>query len=117
LVERPRLEGPRTVTTSSTTFEEILRLQLNPDILGISYLSMSIDPDPNARYRIMIGRLLRVEDEELTAIWSLVLPHLTQGFYKGLHAGDFIRIAHRSTNPAVTVKTSYALALNEVVLR
>jgi hypothetical protein len=113
-MERPRFFLD-TKATNSTSYETILDVQLSNDIEGLSYFSLAVDPDPKALYRILIGRILNVVEVELTAVWSLELPHLTSGVYLGFDAGDRILIQHRSTDPTVTVKTGATLAFNEVV--
>ena len=112
--ERPRI-FLNTVSTGSTKYENVLDVTISSDALGISYLSLAIDPDPNALYRIIVGNLLSVVDIELTAIWGLELPHLTSGFYTMLKRGDKIIIQHKTKDPAVVVKTSATLVVNEVV--
>ncbi|MEM1525130.1 MAG: hypothetical protein QW618_03200 [Nitrososphaerales archaeon] len=112
--ERPRL-ALETRSTNNTSYEDVIKLQLSPDIKGVSFLTLAIDPDPNARYRIIIARLLIVVDLELTAVWSISLPHLTSGVYEGFKPGDWIIIQHKSISSTVTVKTGATLQLNEVV--
>jgi hypothetical protein len=78
-MERPRI-FLGTFTTSSTNYEPLVDVRISDDALGISYLTMAIDPDPNALYKIIVGRVMSVNETELTAVWSLHLPHLTYGF-------------------------------------
>jgi hypothetical protein len=112
--ERPRI-FLNTISTGNTRYEDVLNVTISSDALGISYLSLAIDPDPNALYRIVIGSFFNVVDMELTAIWGLELPHLTSGFYSMLKRGDKIIIQHKTKDPAVLVKTSATLVINEVV--
>jgi hypothetical protein len=76
---------------------------------------LSIDPDPDALYRIIIGKIMNVVELEITSIWTLELPHLTEGVYAGFHRGDRILIQHRSTSSNITVKSGVTLAFNEVI--
>jgi len=115
LPERPRI-FLTTTSTGSTKYENVLDVTISSDALGISYLSLAIDPDPNALYRIVIGSFFNVVDIELTAIWGLELPHLTSGFYPVLKRGDKIIIQHKTKDPTTIVKTSATLVVNEVVL-
>jgi hypothetical protein len=117
VLERPRIFLD-TQVTSSYEYVAILNTRISNDALGISYLTLAIDPDPNALYRIKVGRIFDVTDIELTAVWSLILPHLTKGVYAGFRAGDPIFIAHRvrPTAPSETqIKTSFTCAFNEVI--
>jgi hypothetical protein len=115
LLERPRVFlGTR--STNKTDYEVLVEAEVSGDALGLSYLTLAIDPDPNAFYKIHLGSLMSVTELELTAVWSLMLPHLTYGYYAGFKAGDKILIAHRSKDPTVTVKTGFTLAFNEVVI-
>ncbi|MEM2197261.1 MAG: hypothetical protein QW290_09300 [Sulfolobales archaeon] len=113
-MERPRIFLD-TKSTNSTTYVDLLRVQLSPDIKGVSYFILAIDPDPKALYRIMITRILNVIDLELTAIWQVSLPHLTSGVYEGFEPNDYIIVQHKSTDPTVIVKSGVALEFNEVV--
>jgi len=114
-LERPRVFlGTR--TTNKTDYEVLVEVEISGDALGISYLTVAIDPDPNALYKIHLGRLMSVTELELTAVWSLLLPHLTYGYYTGFKPGDKILIAHRSKDPMTSIKTGYTLAFNEVVI-
>lgn len=113
-MERPRM-ALTTKTTQSTSYETILDMLISTDALGISYFTLAIDPDPNARYRILIGKLMNVVELELTAVWQLSLPHLTQGIYDGFKAGDEILIQHKTTSAAIEVKTGATLEFNEVI--
>jgi len=113
-MERPRI-ALVTLSTSSTTYVDLLNIEISKDALGVSYFVLSIDPDPKALYKIILARILETNDLEITAIWSVELPHITSGVYKGLKAGDKILIQHKTTDAAVTVKTGLALAFNEVV--
>ncbi len=113
-MERPRA-ALQTKSTNSTDYQPIIRLQLSPDIIGISYLTLGVEPDPNALYKIKVGKILDVIDLELTAIWSLELPHLTEGVYAGFDPNDMIEVWHKSTSSTVTVKSGATCALNEVV--
>jgi len=114
-VERPRV-FLGTKSTNKTDYESLVEVEISGDALGISYLTLAIDPDPNALYKVHLGRLMSVTELELTAVWSLLLPHLTFGYYAGLKPGDKILIAHRSKDPTITVKTGFTLAFNEVVV-
>jgi len=116
-VERPRIFLD-TQSTTSREYVALLNVRISNDALGISYLTLAIDPDPNALYRIKIGKIFDVTDVELTAVWALELPHLTKGIYAGFGTGDPIFIAHRvkPTAPSETqIKTSFTCAFNEVV--
>jgi len=112
-VERPRLFLD-TKTTNSTDYVDLVSLQISGNAKGVSYLVLSIDPDPNALYQILIARMLNQNDLELTAIWQTVLPHLTKGVYEGLNAGDNIQVRHKSVS-GVAIKSAISLELNEVV--
>jgi len=112
-VERPRIFLD-TRTTNQTTYQELLKLQISPDASGISYFVLSIDPDPNALYHIIIANSLNTNDLELTAIWTVALPHLTKGVYEGFHAGDNIIIRHKAIT-GFTVKSGISLEMSEVV--
>jgi len=112
------LERPRTFldtrTTSSTSYVDLLVLKISNDAKGVSYFVLSIDPDPNALYQILVAKILQQNDLELTAIWTTTLPHLTKGVYEGLNAGDDIVIRHKSATGAA-VKSGISLEMNEVV--
>jgi len=112
-MERPRT-FLNTLTTSSTTYVDLLTTKISEDAKGLCYFVLSIDPDPNALYQIIIARMLNTNDLELTAIWSVTLPHLTSGVYQGLMAGDQIIIRHKSATGA-SVKTGISLEFSEVV--
>jgi len=111
--ERPRT-FLNTLSTSSTSYVDLLATKISEDAKGLCYFVLSIDPDPNALYQIIIARMLNANDLELTAIWSVTLPHLTSGVYQGLNAGDQIIIRHKSATGA-SVKTGISLEFNEVV--
>jgi len=111
--ERPRFYLI-TSTTNNVNYETILDVGISTDARGISYFTIAMDPDPNALYRITIGSIMTVNELELTAVWSLELPHLTSGVYMGFRPGDRIVIQHRSPN-ATLIKTGVTLAFNEVV--
>jgi hypothetical protein len=114
-MERPRVFLD-TKTTNSTSYDTIFEVMISQDARGLSFFSLAIDPDPNALYRILIGNMLNVVEVELSAVWSLQLPHLTSGVYEGFRAGDRILVQHRSKSSTVTVKTGATLAFNEVIL-
>jgi len=113
------MEKPRvfllTTSTNSTDYVDVLNTTVSLNVRGVSYFSMSIDPDPNALYQIKIGKLYEAFDLKIPDIWTLELPHLTQGFYPGLNPGDAIIIRHRTKDPAITVETALTLAFTEVV--
>jgi len=113
--ERPRLFLD-TKTTSSTTYVELLSVEVARNAKGVSFLSLSIDPDPNALYEVHIGKVIDITELEMTAMWNVLLEHLTSGVYQGLDAGDPIVVKHRSINAAITVKSGITLAFNEVVV-
>ena len=113
-MERPRMLLD-TKETNSTTYVDLASVKISDDAKGISYFVLSIDPDPNALYRIIIAKILDTVDLEVTAIWTVTFPHLTSGVYQGFRAGDTILIRHRTTNGAITVKSGISLAFNEVV--
>jgi len=115
LPERPRMFLD-TRTTASTDYVELLTVEISNNAKGVSYFVLSIDPDPNALYQITIARMLSVNDLELTAIWTVSLPHLTAGVYEGFNAGDKIIVRHKSTNAAVTVKSGISCEFNEVAV-
>jgi len=115
LPERPRIFLD-TKTTDSTEYAELLLVEISSNAKGLSYFVLSIDPDPNALYQIQIARLLTQNDLELTAIWTVSLPHLTSGVYEGFNAGDKIVVRHRSTNAAITVKSGISCEFNEVTV-
>jgi hypothetical protein len=104
----------KTASTTSTTYVTIVEAEVSRDAKGVSYLSLGVDPDPNALYLIALGRLLNMYDLELTAIWNLLLPHLPDGMYLELRPGDKFLIQHKSAT-GVSVKTGLTLAFNEVV--
>lgn len=112
-MERPRL-ALETKTTTSTSYEDIVALKVSDNACGVSYFVLSIDPDPNALYQIIIAKMLHQNDLELTAIWTATLPHLTKGVYDGFLAGDSIIVRHKSTT-GVSIKSSVSLEMSEVV--
>jgi len=112
-LERPRMYLD-TKSTSSTDYVDLLVLKVSNDAKGVCYFVLSIDPDPNALYQIIVTRLLNQSELELTAIWTSQLPHLTAGVYEGFSAGDDIVIRHKSKTGAV-VKSAVSLEFNEVV--
>lgn len=114
-MERPRL-FLQTKETNETEYQELLKAKISEDAKGLSYFSLAIDPDPNALYEMHIPRLLDVVDIELTAIWSVIFQHLTNGVYQGFRAADKILVKHKTTDGAVTVKTGITLAFNEVIV-
>lgn len=113
------MEKPRvfllTTSTNSTDYVDVLNTMVSPNVRGVSFFSLSIDPDPNALYQIIIGNLYNSVELKIPDIWTLELPHLTQGFYLGLRPGDAIIIRHRTKDPAITVETALTLAFTEVV--
>ena len=115
-MERPRI-FLLTKTTNSTDYEEVLSTTVSHDALGVSYFTLSVDPDPNALYQIIIGTIYNTAELEIRDIWTVELPHLTQGFYPGLGPGEAIIIRHRSKDPAITVETALTLAFTEVVAK
>jgi len=115
LPERPRMFLD-TRTTASTEYVELLTVEISSNAKGVSYFVLSIDPDPNALYQIVIARMLNVNDLELTAIWTVSLPHLTAGVYEGFDAGDKIMIRHKTINAAITVKSGISCEFNEVAV-
>jgi len=92
----------------------LLVLKISNDAKGVCYFVLSIDPDPNALYQIIVTKILNQNNLELTAIWTTSLPHLTKGVYEGFHAGDDIVVRHKSATGA-EVKSAVSLELNEVV--
>jgi len=111
--ERPRLFLD-TKETNSISYVELLAAEISMNAKGLSFFSLAIDPDPNARYEIHISRILDAVDLELTAMWGVTFEHLTSGVYQGFSAGDKIVVRHKSVNAAITVKTGITLAMNEV---
>jgi hypothetical protein len=112
LMEKPILKFNR-VSTNSVNFEEVISHKLSPGILGVSRLLLSIDPDPNASYRIQVGTLLYIDDSPISAVFDIDLPHLDSKVYVGLNPGDLITVLHRSpTGQQIT--TEAFLELNEV---
>ena len=112
-MERPKFYLT-TKTTDSTEYQIVLETEIAKDCKGVSFFTLAVDPDPNALYRIIVGKLMDVTELELTSIWSLNLPHLTTGVYKGLLPGDQIIVWHRSISPDLTVKTGVTCSFNEV---
>lgn len=113
-MERPRMFLD-TKTTTSTSYVDLLVTKISNDAKGVCYFVLSIDPDPNALYQIMVARLLNENDLELTAIWTTTLPHLTKGVYEGFQAGDDIVVRHKTIDAAKEVKSGVSLEFNEVV--
>lgn len=112
-MEKPNL-FIKTLSTSSTSPVPLVSVKISEACKGISYFAISIDPDPRALYNILIGRFVDEKDLELTAIWSIELPHLTCGVYTGFQPGDAIVITHRTADPSITVKSGISLVFNEV---
>jgi len=113
-VERPKV-FLKTLSTNSTDYQDLVVVQISTDAQGVSFFVLSIDPDPDALYQILVANLLKEVDLEITAVWTLELAHLTCGVYKGFKAGDSIVVRHKSKSAAVTVKSGVSLAFNEVV--
>ena len=114
-MERPRL-FIQTEETNETDYVELLDAKISEDVKGLAFFSLSIDPDPDARYEIHISKILDEVELELTAIWSVQFAHLTSGVYTAFKATDHIIIRHKSTDAAVTVKSGVTAAFNEVVV-
>jgi hypothetical protein len=112
--ERPRLFLV-TKEKAGATYEDVLIVEISPDAKGLSFFSLAVDPDPNARYEMHISNIYDCEDLELTAMWAVVFEHLTSGTYEGFKATDKIIIRHRSTDPNTTVKSCVTCAMSEVI--
>ena len=113
-MERPRLFLD-TRETDSTEYVELLDAKISEDVIGLSFFSLAIDPDPNAVYEIHITRVLDAVNLELTAIWQVTFAHLTNGVYTAFKATDHIVVRHKTTDAAITVKSGITCAFNEVV--
>jgi len=112
LMEKPVLKFNR-VATNKRDFEEVISYRLPPSILGVSRLLLSINPDPNASYRVQIGTLFYIDDSKISAVLNIDLPHVQDKVYVGLKGGDIITVLHRSpTGQEIT--TEAFLELNEV---
>jgi len=114
-MERPRL-WLDTKETDQTTYQSLLDAKISEDVMGLSFFSLAIDPDPNALYEIHITRVFDGVELELTAIWQVTFAHLTQGVYTAFKAADHIIVKHKSTDAAVTVKSGITCAFNEVIV-
>ena len=114
IMEKPVLSYKR-VATNKGDFEEVLSYRLSPGILGISRLLLSLNADPEARYRIQIGTLLNIEDSPICAVFNIDLPHLENKVYVGLNPGDYISIMHRSPSGTTVISEAF-LEINEVYL-
>lgn len=103
-----------TVYTSDTNYETVFDIQINPLAKGINYFNISIDPDANALYNIIIAKLFVATDLEITAIWSLNLPFVQDMLYDGFSAGDHIIVQHRAKT-LNEITTGATLVFNEVL--
>lgn len=105
MIERPVVRFERE-TTTSTDFQSVLSYRLSSGILGISYLLLSVNPDPNGSYRVKVGRLLQIEDSPISAVLSIELPR-TEKVYKGIEEGEWIVVEHRSPNGTQIVTEAF----------
>lgn len=101
-------------TSDTTNYDTVLDIQINPLAKGINYFNLSIDPDANALYNIFIAKVLVVRDLEITAIWSLTLPHIQDMLYDGFNPGDHIIVQHIATS-LTPITTGATLVFNEVI--
>lgn len=112
------MERPRpflvSVTTSSVTYVDLINTYVSNDAKGVSALYAGINPDPNAVYRIFIGKIMMVTDVALNVIWDLTMEHIDKGWYQGLTQGDPLLIQVRSPT-GVSTTTNATLYLSEVV--
>jgi len=60
-----------TYQTNSTNWEKLIEVTIEG--LGITYLNLSIDPDPNGRYRIFVPGVMSVDDKELLGMYVLLV--------------------------------------------
>jgi len=113
-IQRPRLFLD-TFSTNSTAYVDLVKTKISEDALGVNFFTLAIDPDANALYNIIIGNIYKKIDLEITAIFKLELPMLRQGLYQGFYALVPIQVQHKTTDPAITVKTGLTLSLVEVL--
>lgn len=106
--------------TNSTDYQEVLKIKISEECYGVNYLTLSIDPDPNALYKIIISKLMDpIIDLQLTSIWGITLPQLpilnnNAMVYEKILNGDEIKVYVKSINSSITVKTSVTLSMIEV---
>ena len=113
-MERPR-PFLATPTTTSQTYVPILNVTISNDAKGVSALDVGINPDPNALYSIIIGKIMSANELALLVIWDLHLAHIEKEWYQGLSQGDTIQILHRSPSGA-SITSGATIFLSEVVV-
>jgi len=118
-IEVPAVVRPRlfldTLSTVNVNYVDLVRTEISKDAKGVNFFTFSLDPDPNALYNIVIGDIYKKLDLALAAVFTLQYPMLLRGLYRGFHALAPILIQHKTTNPAITVTTSFTLSLAEVL--
>jgi hypothetical protein len=117
MMERP-VAQLKTLTTTSTTYVDVINYAISADAKGVCRFILSIDPDPNALYKIQVARVMNIQETEITAVWVLEFPHLTSGVYFQFAPGDMIQVQHRVNPNAVVgtqIKTGASMSLSEVV--
>ncbi|MEM2185296.1 MAG: hypothetical protein QXO99_08495 [Candidatus Methanomethylicia archaeon] len=106
--------------TNSTGYVEALKVKISEECYGVNYLTLSVDPDPNALYKIVISKLMDpISDLQLSSIWGITLPQLPTlnnevMVYERLINGDEIKVYVKSINSSIVVKTSITLSMIEV---
>lgn len=112
------MERPRpflvTPTTTSTAYVPCLSITVSNDAKGVSALDVGINPDPNALYQIIIGKIMNANELQIMVIWDLHMAHIDKGWYQGLTQGDVIQISHRSPT-GVSITSGVTVFLSEVV--